>query len=77
MIPARIARLLVEKHGRVRAIARATARAHRYAFLARDEYVVTHPFRWLIWTTVLAQLVGVPQSRVGTFLRDQALGRAA
>ena len=64
MRPAAIARRLREKHGRHGAIRRAHERCQRYRRLEEGEAVVTHAFRWLVWTTVLAQLLGTTQSEV-------------
>jgi hypothetical protein len=64
MKPRTLAQRLAARHGRLVAIRKAHDRAQRYRAIEGNEPIVTHPFRWLLWTTVLAQLLGTTQSEV-------------
>jgi hypothetical protein len=64
MTPKTLAQRLVARHGKLPAIRKAHDRCDRYRQLVDDEWYVTRPFRWLVWTTVLAQLLGTTQAEV-------------
>jgi hypothetical protein len=57
--PKDLAARMAARHGKLGAIRHTHALADRYRTLGPDgEVAVTHPFRWLYWTMVLANLLG-------------------
>lgn len=52
MNPARIARRMIEKHGRAEAIRRAVERLDRTIEVRHGVRHIVRPARWLLWSTV-------------------------
>lgn len=57
-----LARRLVERHGFVTALRKASDRTDRYRVASWDGTgpVVTHPGRWLVWSTVTKAILAMP-----------------
>lgn len=60
-VPARMARLLIARHGFLPALARAEARMNRYVQDPDGVRYVTHPERWLYWRQVARSVARTPQ----------------
>lgn len=68
MIPLRLARRLVDRHGKAKAARLVAARLERCRVEREGAMEVTHPFRWLVWGTVLGIVLGVPQHEVASWV---------
>lgn len=66
----RLARRLVERHGFVRALRKASDRTDRYRTSNRH---VTHPHRWLVWSTVTRAILAMPVPAAGELDREALL----
>lgn len=60
-VPARMARLLIARHGFIPALDRAEARINRYVQDPHGVRFVSHPARWLYWREVARAVVRTPQ----------------